>query len=228
MYLILERLDRCFANLGWRILYPEATVTHLPRTFSDHHPVLIELWKPNINGLERPFHFQTMWLLHPDFHRIVRETWPVGIPLKVATADFTRKVRKWNYEVFGNLFARKKRVLAILNGAQKALANNPFESLMRLEDQLIEEYSSILLQEEEFWALKSRINATAFRDRNTSYFHVNTVVKRQRNKIRCLKDGMGEWIIEEEAVKEHILNGFRKLYSMNLEMLYRDSPVSEF
>ena len=226
--LILERLDRCFANPVWRILYPEVAITHLPRTFSDHHPVLIELWKPNVNGLERPFRFQTMWLLHPDFHRIIQETWSVGIPLKAATADFTRKVRKWNYEVFGNLFARKKRVLARLNGAQKALANNPSESLMRLEDHFIEEYSSILLQEEEFWALKSRINAIAFGDRNTSYFHVNTVVRRQRNKIRCLKDDMGEWIIEEEAVKEHIFYGFRKLYSTELEMSYRDSPVSEF
>ena len=85
-----------------------------------------------------------------------------------------------------------------------------------------------MLQEEEFWALKFRINVAAFRDRNTSYFHVNTVVRRQRNKIRCLKDGIGEWIVEEEVVKEHILNGFRKLYSTKLEMSYNFSLVSEF
>ena len=146
----------------------------------------------------------------------------------MATTDFTRKAKKWNYEVFGNLFARKKRVLARLNGTQKALAENPTESFIRLENQLIEEYYFILLQEEELWALKSRIDVVAFGDRNTSYFHVNTVMRRQRNKIRCLNDGMGEWIIEEEAMKEHILNGFRKLYSTDLEMSYRDSPVSEF
>ena len=29
--LILERIDRCFANLTWRILFPEAIVNHLPR-----------------------------------------------------------------------------------------------------------------------------------------------------------------------------------------------------
>ena len=119
-------------------------------------------------------------------------------------------------------------MLARLNGTQKALTNNPTESLMRLEDQLIEEYSSILLQEEEFWALKSRINAAAFGDRNTSYFHMNTVVRRQRNKIRCLKDGMGEWIVEEQTVKEHILKEFMKLYSTGLEMSYRCSVVSKF
>ena len=106
-------------------------VTHLPRTFSDHHPVLIELWKPNANGLERPFRFQTMWLLHLDFYKIVREAWPEGANLKVATTDFIRKAKKWNFEVFGNIFAKKKRVLARLNGTQKALANNPTESLMK-------------------------------------------------------------------------------------------------
>ena len=68
----------------------------------------------------------------------------------------------------------------------------------------------------------------AFGDRNTSFFHLNTVVRRQRNKIRCLKDNMGEWIVEEEAVKEHILNGFKKLYSTDLEMSYRSSHVAEF
>ena len=47
--LILERLDRCFANMNWRLLYPKALVTHLPRSFSDHCPVLIELMgkRPN-------------------------------------------------------------------------------------------------------------------------------------------------------------------------------------
>ena len=39
--MILERINRCFANPVWRILFPEALVTHLPRTFSDHCPVLI-------------------------------------------------------------------------------------------------------------------------------------------------------------------------------------------
>ena len=58
---------------------------------------------------------------------------------------------------------------------------------MRLENQLIEEYSSILLQEEEFWAFKSRINIAAFGDRNTSYFQVNTVVRRQRNKNKVFE-----------------------------------------
>ena len=119
-----------------------------------------------------------MWLLHPDFPRIVKEAWSEEIPLSLAITNFTRRAKKWNYKVFGNLFARKRRVLARLNGTQKALAKNPRKSLIRLEKQLIDEYSSILLQEEEYWALKSRINVAGFGDQNTSYFHVTIVVRR--------------------------------------------------
>ena len=69
--LILERIDRCFANPAWRILYPDALVTHLPRTFSDHCPVLLELCRVNVNQQNKPFRFQTMWLFHQDFPRVV-------------------------------------------------------------------------------------------------------------------------------------------------------------
>lgn len=127
--LILERIDRCFANPLWRILYPEAMATHLPKTFFDHHPMLIELWTPNLDRLSRPFRFQTIWLLHPDFPKIVREAWPEDTPLHLAITDFTRRAKKWNFEVFCNLFARKKKVLAGLNGTQKGLAENPRECI---------------------------------------------------------------------------------------------------
>ena len=109
---------------------------------------------------------------------MVKEAWSEGGSLHSATVGFTRKVRKWNSEVFGNLFARKRRVLNRLSGTQRALANNPSESLLQLEKWLIEEYSSILLHEEEYWPLKSRINAAVFGDRNTSYFHMSTIVRR--------------------------------------------------
>ena len=99
--------------------------------------------------------------------------------------------KKWNSEVFGNLFTRKRRVLARLIGAQKALAENPNGFLIVLEKKLIEEYSLIMLLEEEYCALKSRLNAANFGDRNTSFFHVTTMVRRHINKIRCIKDSVG-------------------------------------
>ena len=41
--LIQERIDRFFVNPSWCLLYPEARVTHLTRSHSDHCPVLLWL-----------------------------------------------------------------------------------------------------------------------------------------------------------------------------------------
>lgn len=40
--LILERLDRAFGATDWFHLFRVVRVTHLPRTLSDHHPILLE------------------------------------------------------------------------------------------------------------------------------------------------------------------------------------------
>ena len=123
--LILERIDRCFVNPNWRMLYPEATVTHLPRTFSDHCPVLIELLGSRSNVTNIPFRFHTMWLLHPQFLKVVEEVWYGDRSLPLAISDFIVKVKKWTSEVFGNLFARKRRVLARLGGCSKSYSLSP-------------------------------------------------------------------------------------------------------
>ena len=57
---IEERLNRAFANSGWRGLYPEASIDYLARTNSDHCPVLLCLEAPKGTRLIRPFHFQPM------------------------------------------------------------------------------------------------------------------------------------------------------------------------
>ena len=84
------------------------------------------------------------------------------------------------------------------------------------------------MQEEEFWALKSRLNANSFRNRNTYFFHVSTVVRRHRNKIRCIKDAVGNWLTKENEVKEYIGSGFKNLYTTELRWSTKSSNVSNF
>lgn len=47
--------------------------------------------------------------------------------------NFTVRAKRWNSDVFGNVFMRKKMVLARINETQKALANSPNEFLIQLE-----------------------------------------------------------------------------------------------
>ena len=73
--LILEHIDRCFANPSWRILFPKASVTHLPRVFFDYCPVLLELTRPSPILAKKPFRFHTMWIHHWEFPDVVRTAW---------------------------------------------------------------------------------------------------------------------------------------------------------
>lgn len=112
---------------------PEAAVTHLPRTFSNHCLVLIKLCRTGTPPQNKPFCFHTMWFLHPEFLKIVQDAWLKDRELQVVVLDFASKAKQWNYNIFGNIFAKKRRVLARINGTQKALANNPNDFLLTLE-----------------------------------------------------------------------------------------------
>ena len=84
------------------------------------------------------------------------------------------------------------------------------------------------MQEKEYWALKSRLNTATFGDRNTNFFHVSTLVKRHRNKIRCIKDEEGNWLTNEVEIKDYIRNGFKNLYMTELNMTSITSDISYF
>ncbi|XP_061340116.1 uncharacterized protein LOC133286684 [Gastrolobium bilobum] len=54
---VFKRLDRVVANVNWRNAYEEAVIKILPRTCSDHNPLLICLSPANCDWEERPFRF---------------------------------------------------------------------------------------------------------------------------------------------------------------------------
>lgn len=57
--LILERLDKVFANEKWISLFPKAAITHLPKTHSGHNPILIEIIPKNNCSFQKPFRLET-------------------------------------------------------------------------------------------------------------------------------------------------------------------------
>ena len=73
--LIQERLDQSFCNVGWRLLYPKATIDQLTRVNSDYCSIIVKLEKPLGMDLIRPFRFQPRWLSHPNFPGVVHDAW---------------------------------------------------------------------------------------------------------------------------------------------------------
>lgn len=85
--------------------------------------------------------------------------------------------------------------------------------LLNLEKKLNLELNLILEQDEIMWFHKSRMKWIALEDRNTKFFHRTATVRRQRNKVTGLLDANNEWVFDEDAVKDMVLDFWSKLYT---------------
>ena len=73
---VWERLDRGLCSMEWRSLYAEGFVRHLPRTSSDHCPIMLSLHSTHVpRNSFKPFRFEAMWMKHKDFGELVRHRW---------------------------------------------------------------------------------------------------------------------------------------------------------
>ena len=212
---ILERLDRGWANEAWITQYPNANVWHLPRITSDHCPIHVRLNNPTKILGPKPFRFEPMWMSDPSFQQTILDPWSRGEGDVVSKLEKVREVLvEWNVNVFGNVYKKKRRVLARLGGTQKALHNNPRSTFLHnLERDLEAELIEILNQEESLWYMKSRSNWVMEGERNTTYFHRSVVTKRSSNRILTIRNAVGEDIAEPNRIREHISSAFRSLYS---------------
>ena len=216
--LIQGRLDRVWANLEWKSYFPEAHVKHLARINSNHCPLLLALDNPPIRTGERPFQFQSIWLSHESFPPIVRDAWEGNQQnVRRAINTFTLKARNWNKEEFGNIFWRKRNLLARLGGVEKALAQNPSQRLINMHSWLSEELGKIISLEEKLWGIKARTNWLIQGERNTTFFHLTTLICRSHNRVNRIMKVDGDWEEDIDRVKEIFINGFERLYKTDLE-----------
>jgi exonuclease III len=92
---IFERLDRALANDDWRIGFPNAVVKVLPRvTFSDHHPLLIQLLGSGIFQRARTFKFESAWLLDSSYEEMWKSWWKDTTPI-TQLVHITQALQEW-------------------------------------------------------------------------------------------------------------------------------------
>lgn len=208
-------LDRALVNPYSRLKFPEATITNLLISYSDHCPVLI-VPEGNLNLFPRsnkkaPFRFMAAWFEHPEFVNMVRSAWSLHSTLISNFSHVRDCALNWNKKVFGNIFQKKKRIKARLRGIQMAQERAFSHNLDSLERDLKKDLESVLHQEESLWHQKSRVNWITKGDRNPKFFHLSTIVRRKRNKIDKLKID-GEWVEEPSTLSSHIINNFNNLF----------------
>jgi hypothetical protein len=106
----------------WRLDFQDGSVEVLPRMHSDHSPLLLRCC-PNPNLIiNKPFRFEAAWIYHPQFAQVVDEAWRKGSPIFTSSLGHVREdAQRFNREVFGNIFWRKKRIADQIHNVQQRL-----------------------------------------------------------------------------------------------------------
>ena len=98
--------------------------------------------------------------------------------------------------------------MARLAGVQRKLSTAAHGGLIKLEKKLRKELLEVLEQEHLLWFQKSRSRFLIDGDRNTKFFHISTLVRRQGNQVMALKDNNGVWVGDQRTLAEMASNFF--------------------
>lgn len=107
-------------------------------------------------------------------------------------------------------------LIAWLAGIQRSEAYGMSSFLHNLERDLMREYQDRLYQEELLWYQKSRTQWIRDGDRNTRFYHLSTLVRRNRDKVLRLQID-GAWVEDPEALKLHAVEFYKTLFAATTE-----------
>ena len=153
------------------------------------------------------------WLSHPGLQKVVKDHWSNNLPLHENIPILSSALDIWNKHHFGNIFQRKRRLWARLAGAQKQLAIQENQKLLKLEKELQQDLDTILNHEELFWFQKSREEWIASGERNTKFYHVSSLVQKSKIRITALRNSTGEWITEPSILENMVSDYYHNLFS---------------
>ncbi|KAG5549293.1 hypothetical protein RHGRI_014597 [Rhododendron griersonianum] len=197
--LIMERIDMAFANAKWRELHNQAMVFVDAAIGSDHNPLILNTSFP-MQKVGKPFRFESFWTTKESCKSIIEEAWAVEY-------EGTKMVK-----VCKKLRGCKEKLKKKLE-----LGFNP--DYLVTEKIIKGKLEDLWQKDAMFWHQRSRIKWLQMGDKNSRFFHLSTIQRRQRNQIVKLKDDSDLWKTEANDIAVFVE---RVLGCSTLEELYWD------
>eukprot|EP00253_Pinus_taeda_P031168 PITA_31168 len=216
---VASRLDRFLISKSIVLQNLDMEATILPIGGSNHWP--IQLHFTNMNKPQnRPFRFESFWIDHPTFMQNIESWWTQTSvksdnimyifqqKLKIIKA----KLKCWNKNTFGNIFQAKKELEEKMADLQQTMIKDgPNKERLAQESNLQKQWEDRLIQEEQLWKQKSRVQWLKHGERNTSFFHKSTIQHRANNRILSLKKDDGAKVSTREKIGSELNLYFRSL-----------------
>ncbi|XP_026434585.1 uncharacterized protein LOC113332125 [Papaver somniferum] len=166
-----------------------------------------------------PFKYKKIWTSHPEFMQLILKSWEEecsGNPAFRFMSKLKRFkviVKKWNWEVFGDLRVKVKETedevfnASVLSDAQPENVEllNKLVTARGKHELDAQQYNELLRS-------KARVKLVKEGGANTSFFHTSMKVINAHNKIVELEDANDNIVADQENISELLVNHFKKKF----------------
>ncbi|XP_062088870.1 uncharacterized protein LOC133795435 [Humulus lupulus] len=207
---LLETLADHSSTPCWLNLFPQASLSNLEVTTSDHCPILLSPTAVRRMPTIRHFRFENAWLREPMCRKMVEDVWHShsAVPLLSKLDICARELAVWGKDITGSF---QKRI----NECQwriKLLKMNTDANSCRLLNEENNKLFEILTQKEVFWRQRSKMLWLKEGDNNSKFFHAASRSRKRANQIESLRNSTGIFVDWDHGLQEVMVDYFQQLF----------------
>ena len=208
---ISERLDRGLATSEWRNIFPLAEIKVHELSTSDHLPLFLQLNKQVYMPRSKRFRFENMWIQESECRNIVQDCWNdkdnSDILNKMALC--CAKLEEWGGGMIKDL---KDKMAGYRRDMQRLRSRRDSVGVHRYGEARWN-FLKLLEKQEVFWRQRAKQYWLRDGDNNTRFFHKFASIRREHNKIKRLKNEVGEWQDTEDKIQDTIISYFETMFT---------------
>uniref|UniRef100_A0A803Q0R6 Reverse transcriptase domain-containing protein n=1 Tax=Cannabis sativa TaxID=3483 RepID=A0A803Q0R6_CANSA len=218
-----ERLDWCFINHVWRDTLAWPKLTHLDYYGSDHRVLLANIDFNPTQPVQAPrkTRFEQFWLKDKECAEIISSSWCHNSDTDSATqlvsslSDCANNLQQWHSRKFGKMKQDIKHAQQVVHGLNTAVNSDPdFHSKIHSAETILDE---LLVNEEQYWQQRSRVDWLQSGDRNTKFFHSKASARHSNNRIKALMDDHGHTVTTKDGISQLVTDYFQQLFTASNE-----------
>ncbi|KAJ0963505.1 hypothetical protein J5N97_028627 [Dioscorea zingiberensis] len=213
------RLDRFLANNEWINNFEVLTNKHLPRTSSDHSPMLLNS-KFFAFSMKRIFRFENFWFEYDTCHKSVCKAWTNRVntsPMHAFSHSLSSTrahLVKWKASGKTHLEKAIENCERDISGLEILEGSSNYSDIESIAlRSLYNKHNALLRHNSIRWAQRAKLLWLNNGDYNTKFFQKHAKVRGHRNKISGIIDDFGILQTEHQNIGKVFCDFYTKLWS---------------